>query len=136
AISTVNFNLGDRKNRDLIPYKVTLINYYKEIILDEYIIPTKEIPNFQDNTGLDPEIFVTQARNLTYIQEFVRNEINNKILVGFDLYFILEARIDHPTEMKREIVLYPNRTTSNPKLIELAKKEVNMDVLENGRFST
>ncbi|CAG8488287.1 17863_t:CDS:2, partial [Cetraspora pellucida] len=136
AISLLGINLGDRKNPDFIPYQVTLINYYKEIILDEYIIPTKEIPNFQDQTGLDPKIFVTRARDLTDVQELVRNKINNKILVGFHLHNILRARIDHPNEMKREIELYPGRTKGNPTLIEVAKTVLNMDILENGRFTT
>ncbi|CAG8779938.1 6786_t:CDS:2, partial [Gigaspora rosea] len=107
AINCMIIRVGKGRKKAALPIQVTLVDYWHETILNEYIL--QNITDFQTNfTGITQDVYDANARNFTYVQELVINKTESKIIIGYSVSDALKIlSMNHENEKLRELQRSP-----------------------------
>ncbi|RIB26789.1 hypothetical protein C2G38_2063931 [Gigaspora rosea] len=147
AINCMQILTGPDFLRNRAAAQVTLVNYTAAIvnntintgiILDIYVRPVKEITDYLTNiSGITKEIIDTKSINFTYAQELVPEKIEDKIIIGWGIYHLLDLlNIDIDHQKLRNIQNLPPYLKNPRSVARMAKEQLNFEVTNNGTPSS
>lgn len=114
--------------------RVSLVNYYGHVILDEFVKPREKVTDWRTwVSGVKPE-HMKQAVSFKQVQQDVSRMLEGKILVGHSVKHDLESLlISHPKPMIRDTSRHlPFRQNfakgKTPSLKKLAKEVLKLEI--------
>ena len=122
-----------RNGKESILARVSILDYYGKVLIDEYVKPTEEVTDYRTEiTGITPEK-IENGRRFKNAQSLVRLIINNCVLVGHDIKHDLEVlKIDHPKHKIRDTQQFPKfqecLQRKKPSLKDLVRKYLRKEI--------
>lgn len=113
--------------------RVSIVNYFGHVILDEYVKPAEKVTDFRTwVSGITPH-HLKDAISFKEAQQRVSDILKNRILVGHAVHHDLESLfLSHPKSDIRDTSKHlPYRQLSKgktPSLKKLAKEVLNIDI--------
>ncbi|CAH2101436.1 unnamed protein product [Euphydryas editha] len=100
-------------NRSLLA-RVTIVNEYGSVVLDEYVKPTAAITDYRDCYSGINKRDLENGSDFSVVRNKVANLINGCTLVGHSLQFDLDAlNLSHPESKRRDLATYEPLTRTN-----------------------
>ncbi|RIA83120.1 hypothetical protein C1645_834293 [Glomus cerebriforme] len=117
--------------------RVSIVNYYGEVLLDKFVKPTREITDYRTKfSGITPEL-LANANEFKKVQKEVESIMKDHIVVGQSIYFDFKAlRTRHPEHLIRDTSQYnmilgaETEKGVTPSLKKLAKDVLRINIQE------
>ncbi|CAG8606568.1 10449_t:CDS:2 [Gigaspora margarita] len=139
ALNLMSARFGSGKKKEFFPLQVTLVDYWYNIVLNEYIL--QNITDLQTNsTGVKRDIYEAQARNFTDVHRSLIDKTEGKIIIAYNVFpFIRLLKInDHEIQKLRElqrsppIRFNPEYRKSSPRFDIIVAEELNTSIIDHG----
>ncbi|XP_039759224.1 RNA exonuclease 4-like [Pararge aegeria] len=119
-------------NRSILA-RVSVVNEYGGVILDEYAKPTAPVTDYRSCVSGVKRRDLENASDFSAVQRKVLALINGSILIGHSLHFDLDAlQLTHPEHNRRDLAKYePFKRLNNgqpPSLQFLAKRYLGRNI--------
>ena len=115
-----------RNGKQSILARVSIVDYYGNVLLDEYVKPTEEVTDYRTEiTGITPEK-IENGECFEDVRAKVLQVIKNCVLVGHAIQNDLEVlKLDHPKHKIRDTQQFPEfqecLQRKNPSLKDLVR---------------